>query len=634
MGYIDKASVGGTEYDIHDERIPDGMEVAYVDGYYEQMTVGNAEQVVATVGIEDKVPYNFRTSGGSADIGDREVDKLIGGTIAWNQLIPVSSKDYTNTITDSREYLYFSVTRAGSSSYLYIEITQTGYYSTIFEASNSHLGITFKHSGSTKDLVFYTDLTYQVNGGHKYLVGMNVLSCDPSTVNGLSISNLQFFDLTQMFGSTIADYVYSLETTHAGDGVAWFRKLFPKPYYAYNAGELMSVQAASHKMTGFNQWDEVTELGTINVNTGANVSSSTQIRTKNYIPVLPNTTYYFKCPYIWIVFYDANKNIVTGFAPAGYQTSENAITFKDRSLTLPENAHYMRFYFLDGYGTTYNHDVCINLHWDGERDGEYEPASLRTYALDSDLVLRGIPKLDADNKLYYDGDVYESNGTVTRRYGIANMGTFSWTEYTDSSAHYFRSDSLVSVIKRVDNNGNRANMICQKYITANANSGYAGNTTNCICMVTWGQLQVYTTEQYADAVAFQNAMNGVYLVYELATPTTETADTYQNPQIVDDWGTEEYVDAAATAATSPRDVAIPVGHDTMYRNNLRAKLEMAPESPDGDGDYIVRQSNGQNSYVQLTFPADELPAAPTTDGNYVLKCTVSSGTATFTWASP
>ena len=40
------------------------------------------------------------------------------------------------------------------------------------------------------------------------------------------------------------------------------------------------------------------------------------------------------------------------------------------------------------------------------------------YALDSDLILRGIPKMDANNKLYYDGDVYESNGTVTRTYGI------------------------------------------------------------------------------------------------------------------------------------------------------------------------------------------------------------------------
>ena len=60
---------------------------AEVDGYYDEMAVGSAEQLISTVGITDNAPYLFRTSGGSADIGDREEDKLIGGTVAWNQLI-------------------------------------------------------------------------------------------------------------------------------------------------------------------------------------------------------------------------------------------------------------------------------------------------------------------------------------------------------------------------------------------------------------------------------------------------------------------------------------------------------------------------------------------------------------------
>ena len=60
---------------------------ADVDGSYDDMTVGNAKQLVSTVGIEDKVPYNFRTSGGSADIGDRETEKVVGGTVAWNQIV-------------------------------------------------------------------------------------------------------------------------------------------------------------------------------------------------------------------------------------------------------------------------------------------------------------------------------------------------------------------------------------------------------------------------------------------------------------------------------------------------------------------------------------------------------------------
>ena len=118
----------------------------------------------------------------------------------------------------------------------------------------------------------------------------------------------------------------------------------------------------------------------------------------------------------------------------------------------------------------------------------------------------------------------------------------------------------------------------------------------------------------------QTALSGIPLVYELATPTTETAESYNRTQICDDFGTEEFIS----------DSIVPVGHETKYANNLRAKLEMAPNSPDGDGDYIVRQTNGENTYVLLE---KELPTAPSTDGSYVLKCTVSGGTATYTWES-
>ena len=46
----------------------------------------------------------------------------------------------------------------------------------------------------------------------------------------------QVFDLTAMFGSTIADYIYSLEQSVAGSGIAFFRNLYPDDYYPYNAG--------------------------------------------------------------------------------------------------------------------------------------------------------------------------------------------------------------------------------------------------------------------------------------------------------------------------------------------------------------------------------------------------------------
>ena len=68
---------------------------------------------------------------------------------------------------------------------------------------------------------------------------------------------------------------------------------------------------------------------------------------------------------------------------------------------------------------------------------------------------------------------------------------------------------------------------------------------------------------YADADAFKTAMNGVYLVYELATPTTENATPFTSPQSVSREGTEQYIDGKVASGT--RDVAVPVGHETEYK---------------------------------------------------------------------
>lgn len=69
------------------------------------------------------------------------------------------------------------------------------------------------------------------------------------------------------------------------------------------------------------------------------------------------------------------------------------------------------------------------------------------YALDSSLVLRGIPKLDANNKLYYDGDVYESDGTVTRLYGTrayqSGDTTNGSTMITDGTNTVYKLDTPI-----------------------------------------------------------------------------------------------------------------------------------------------------------------------------------------------
>lgn len=527
------------------------------------------------------------------DIGDREEDMLVGGSVAWNQLVPAEYRDFTSESSDTRA-LYF-VLRKSASPYTTAYQEQnvgTGWLSSVVNSTFDGYAEMI-HSGAVRNIRITPNNVYSFATGHKYLFALNIISADTSTVGGLVTNDIQVIDLTQMFGSTIADYIYRLEQATAGAGVAWFRKLFPADYYPYDAGTLKSVEGVSaHATTGFNQWDEVTELGAINHTTGEDTDSTTALRSKNYTDIVGGSVYCFRQSTNSIDFhvhwYDANKNFIS------YEEVYTGSSINYKTTTAPNNARYMRFNLPNGYGTTYKNDICINLSWDGERDGEYEPYVKRSYPLDSSLTLRGIPKLDSANNLYYDGDTYESDGTVTRRYGVLVIDgvnetfTGQWGATNNGYAVYKSlpswksSRSIANAISNqfIFNGNGYASMPAMTFV---GGSGAAATMTFVLPA---------TVTKLAEANAWAS-QNPIIVIYELNTPTTETADPYQNPQIVDDFGTEEYVTTSI----------VPVGHVTKYQPNLRAKLEMSPDSPDGDGDYIVRQANGENSYITLASTA-------------------------------
>lgn len=583
---------------------------ADTDGEYAELKAGN---LVPTTYEEDEVPYLFRTSGGSIDIGEQEEDMLVGGTVAFNQLINANTEAWTTYSHGTQNFIYPLNFRLNHKYLVRCE----------FRLSDNTDRFTFVSVGfwnSAMNKYKRKDITSNVSSTNKAEVILSYSASDLpdgttesdfvnfvyQEITSLQTSPIDYrhfnvIDLTQMFGSTIADYIYSLEQGTAGAGVAWFRSLFPKDYYAYNAGELMSVKASKHIMTGFNAWDEEWEVGGISDTTGQNTPSSSNIRSKNYIQVESSTTYYFVTAnkVMYLREYDANKNYL----------GQIQVTSNGAKIT-SANTKYLRFVMGSAYGTTYNHDVCINLHWDGERDGEYEPYVKYEYPLDSNLELRGIPKLDANNKLYYDGDTYESDGTVTRKYGVVDLSSLTWTWQTSNDR--WITSGLASTIKKYEDAYTKIPAISSKYTAIVYDASLPANTiayygTNGNVFVNNGS----TTETPTG-----------YLIYELATPTTEEAEPFTNPQKVNDFGTEEYEDN--------RTVPIPVGHYTKYPPNLRAKLEMAPDSPSGDGDYIVRQSNGENSYVLLT---KELPTPPSSNGTYVLKCTKSGSSVTYSWVA-
>lgn len=571
---------------------------AEIDGYYDSMTVSNAEQLVSTVFVNDEEPYNFRTSGGSIDIGDRETDMLVGGTVAWNQLV----SSYTNIqITTTEENGIITITQEGVGSRYQARtnggatpVTKDHVYLEVVEIkSDGTLEVGFQNYLNLDCVKKTTSAAWTLLADIKKATATGTTSLQLYGVGGtgsyqIKKDSFMLFDLSQMFGSTIADYIYSLEQANAGAGVAWFRKLFPKPYYAYNAGELMSVNTSAHNTVGFNL---LVTQPTVN-------SSSVVFDVTKATRVFANTHYHLKYTGVgngrivcWSWDLNGNrileKNVVANgwyYNASGYDLYSNDANQEDE-LTFAKDAYVMFFYSASFTSVT---DMCLNLSWDGERDGEYEAYVKHSYALDSDLVLRGIPKLDNGN-LYYDGDTYASDGAVTRKYGIVDLGTLNWRLLSGNTFW-----AIPTGRKTLFWNG-----ICPKYFqSTNGVANLEDKAWTCNA----GSFEMYIRDTaYTDATAFKASLDGVMLVYELATPTTETADPFQSPQIVDDFGTEEYVDYAMSEGD--RDVAIPVGHITKYMNNLRAKLEMAPNSPDGAGDYLVRQTNGINEYVSLASNA-------------------------------
>lgn len=635
---------------------------ANTDGNYPDMTVGNADQLLSSIYTEDQIPYNFRQSGGGISIGDREIDKIVGGTIAWNQLCPELNESNWSGSNTTRTYSDGVATIVPSA--LYGIISKSGLHSGVKVISPSHKYLMMADVKAVSDttLAFVigdnTNFTYAkdftaTTSWAKYSSIINIAST--SVANAIyygirssysanlaeyQLKNFVMFDLTQMFGSTIADYIYSLEQATAGAGVAYFRKLFPKPYYAYNAGELMSVQAASHEMVGFNQWDEVWENGRIAVATGANISGD-GVRATNYIPVIPSASYHAVCgaytgaTSMLLFYYDADKNFIS------YETKYPLSGF---DFTPPDNAHYLRFNVQASAAVTYNNDICINLAHNGSRNGEYEPYEKHSYELDSGLTLRGIPRLDSSNSLYYDGDEYESDGSVTRKYlPLTLNGTEAWVIEASTAGLYYRFYIPLPEMARFTNYigkfiNDKGYPVATGHADYNTDYGDIALSAYNVASLSPGQNWFYILINKTGSIAVSSvaelkewlASKPITILYPLATPTEETAAPYTNPQTVSDWGTEEYVDAAAQEGD--RDVAVPVGHVTDYLANLRDKLQNLPDAANADGTYLVQQTSGQMALLAYT-PGVNIPAAPTTDGTYTLQAVVSGGVATYSWVS-
>lgn len=579
------------------------------DGNYPTLTAGLADNLNTKIVQNEVEAYLFRTTGGSLEVGNNCKEKgIVGGSLGFNQLVvdgdfatlgnwytaaeatrSVSNNTFTVTVnTDFGEGQIRAFCGQGALNINKLHKHFVSFEITANTASNlcrirQPFLTDWFNVGTTKQVVSYVGVGSDSNQNNEFVV--QSVATPAGTV--FTVKNVVCIDLTAMFGETIANYIYSLETGTAGAGAAWFRKYFNKPYYPYTAvGGFTSVKTSGKKVVGFNQWDEEYELGKYITSDGSVMTHTGALVGKNFIRVVPNTTYYFKCPSSNvggnIILYDGNENFI-----GRIQYKEN------QTFTTPADCYYIKVSFYE-YGTTYNNDVCINFHYDGERDGEYEPYESTTYDNDN-IELIGVPHIDASGNLYYTGNVYRPDGTVEKSFKYVDLSTalISSGNYRPASGNgQYGNDNLLSEQDQAPDVGSNgvANAMSPQLTVISPNECYqatkVGFSVNKRSI--WIHIDGFSSnEDYRTWLT----NNHLYVVYELATPTEVETTSYPEVQACNNWGTEQRIDN--------RDVPIPVGHDTDYPLDLKSKLEIMPDLPSSDGTYVCKVTSGTAEYVAL-----------------------------------
>lgn len=228
-------------------------------------------------------------------------------------------------------------------------------------------------------------------------------------------------------GFTVADRIYDGTSAMAGNPINKLQLRVPAGFsgtcafklYISDTADIETFSPYSNicpitgrtgakvSRTGVNVWDEEWEVGTYSGTTGEKVSGSTNIRSKNRIPVLPNATYYCKTPFAMYVFeYDADGNYL------GYVTKLN------NTIVTKGTTRYVTFYVLAGYGTTYNHDISINY-----------PATDTAYHSGKDNATYSID-WESEAGTVYGGSLDVTTGvlTVDRAMVVLN-GSENWYAY-------------------------------------------------------------------------------------------------------------------------------------------------------------------------------------------------------------
>ena len=416
--------------------------------------VAPLEKCVVTIepkraGSGDPSPTNIRPISGwtGAQVWN---DPKYGGTVVWNQLADNSNAPSSRrglTITGGEDGFTVDGTATasvGAEGWFALDKNNAKY-----SAMNGHkVLVSFSIvSGTVTSSTSNQNPVYFLLGGNAgsiligtpKIVALTLTSNSRSTFhvdNGTIISNAKFriqcFDLTTMFGAETADYIYSLEQTNVGAGVAWFKELFPKDYYPYNSGESTCVSAVNGDLYSEYSvtWEEAGTVygGTLDVVRGK-LTVTHEIKT---ITTTANASVnYSRCTVGSLYYGIAGEGIYCNallvfYGQASRLPSNNIIVFS--STAYNEYVAYIRFADADS-ATTQTQRTTLTNQILAQMEADGHPLQIvfkLTNPVEYDIMPEEITTLLGKNNIWADtGNIdvgYYDHQTVTTPYVIGVYG--------------------------------------------------------------------------------------------------------------------------------------------------------------------------------------------------------------------
>ena len=247
--------------------------------------------------------------------------------------------------------------------------------------------------------------------------------------------------------------------------------------------------------TGVNVWDEEWELGGLQGGTGNPFNATDRIRSVNYCPCKPSTSYYgyfgATSSVLIVWWFDEEKHYI------------DAVDGSNKVITAPANAAFFKISTYSGNYTTYLNDISINYP---STDTTYHAYVGTTYPIPLGQTV-------------YGGTLDVTSGKLTIKWKNIDMGTANWNLHSNTANRQAWSmANSGSLIQAAVSQNDKVHAISPAFKSGSYNDTWTPYMIAVPNNNGTGLVACFESNAYSTNTEVQQALNGVQLVYELAEP--------------------------------------------------------------------------------------------------------------------